>query len=89
MSVLLELGEVGDIVIDLLTEQAPRTCENFLKLCVPPSASSTSTVGRWFYLTRLLRKRTTTTTTTTTCGEDNVREFRDTILIQFPRAVAK
>ncbi|TGZ77696.1 peptidyl-prolyl cis-trans isomerase cyp6 [Ascodesmis nigricans] len=33
MSVLLELGEVGDIVIDLLTEQAPKTCENFLKLC--------------------------------------------------------
>lgn len=33
MSVLLELGETGDIVIDLLTEDAPRTCENFLKLC--------------------------------------------------------
>jgi cyclophilin family peptidyl-prolyl cis-trans isomerase len=34
MSVLLELGEAGDIVIDLLTDYAPRTCENFLKLCV-------------------------------------------------------
>ncbi|KAA8904549.1 peptidyl-prolyl cis-trans isomerase-like 4 [Sphaerosporella brunnea] len=33
MSVLLELGEAGDIVIDLLTDYAPRTCENFLKLC--------------------------------------------------------
>jgi peptidyl-prolyl cis-trans isomerase-like 4 len=32
MSVLLELGEAGDIVIDLLTDYAPRTCENFLKL---------------------------------------------------------
>ncbi|KAF8538389.1 cyclophilin-like domain-containing protein, partial [Trichophaea hybrida] len=33
MSVLLELGEAGDIVIDLFTDYAPRTCENFLKLC--------------------------------------------------------
>ncbi|KAI5817342.1 peptidyl-prolyl cis-trans isomerase-like 4 [Pyronema omphalodes] len=33
MSVLLELGEAGDIVIDLLTDYAPKTCENFLKLC--------------------------------------------------------
>ncbi|KAI5781794.1 cyclophilin-like domain-containing protein [Geopyxis carbonaria] len=33
MSVLLELGEFGDIVIDLLLDYAPRTCENFLKLC--------------------------------------------------------
>ncbi len=35
MSVLLELGEpYGDIVIDLLTDYAPKTCENFLKLYV-------------------------------------------------------
>ncbi|RPB04558.1 cyclophilin-like protein [Choiromyces venosus 120613-1] len=33
MSVLLELGETGDIVIDLLVDYAPRACENFLKLC--------------------------------------------------------
>ncbi|KAI9682970.1 MAG: Peptidyl-prolyl cis-trans isomerase cyp6 [Trizodia sp. TS-e1964] len=32
MSVLLETS-VGDIVIDLLVEYAPKTCENFLKLC--------------------------------------------------------
>lgn len=32
MSVLLELN-VGDIVIDLHTELAPKTCLNFLKLC--------------------------------------------------------
>ena len=35
MSVLLELGEAGDIVIDLLVDYAPRTCENFLKLYAP------------------------------------------------------
>ncbi|PUU75836.1 cyclophilin-like domain-containing protein [Tuber borchii] len=33
MSVLLELGETGDIVIDLLVDYAPKACENFLKLC--------------------------------------------------------
>ncbi|KAG0644063.1 cyclophilin-like domain-containing protein [Tuber brumale] len=33
MSVLLELGETGDIVIDLLVDLAPKACENFLKLC--------------------------------------------------------
>ncbi|MCJ1257151.1 Peptidyl-prolyl cis-trans isomerase cyp6 [Lignoscripta atroalba] len=32
MSVLLETS-VGDIVIDLLVDYAPRACENFLKLC--------------------------------------------------------
>ncbi|TKA66927.1 Peptidyl-prolyl cis-trans isomerase-like 4 [Cryomyces minteri] len=32
MSVLLETS-VGDIVIDLLVDQAPKCCENFLKLC--------------------------------------------------------
>ncbi|KAI9754762.1 MAG: Peptidyl-prolyl cis-trans isomerase cyp6 [Chaenotheca gracillima] len=32
MSVLLETS-VGDIVIDLLVDFAPQTCENFLKLC--------------------------------------------------------
>ena len=32
MSVLLETS-VGDIVIDLATDRAPRTCDNFLKLC--------------------------------------------------------
>ncbi|MCJ1246946.1 Peptidyl-prolyl cis-trans isomerase cyp6 [Trapelia coarctata] len=32
MSVLLETS-VGDIVIDLLVEHAPRSCENFVKLC--------------------------------------------------------
>ncbi|EGR45024.1 uncharacterized protein TRIREDRAFT_81716 [Trichoderma reesei QM6a] len=32
MSVLLETT-VGDIVIDLLTDHAPKLCENFLKLC--------------------------------------------------------
>ncbi|OAA56831.1 cyclophilin-type peptidyl-prolyl cis-trans isomerase [Cordyceps fumosorosea ARSEF 2679] len=32
MSVLLETT-VGDIVIDLLVEHAPKLCENFLKLC--------------------------------------------------------
>ncbi|KAF2401711.1 cyclophilin-like protein [Trichodelitschia bisporula] len=32
MSVLLETS-VGDIVIDLLVDQAPKACENFLKLC--------------------------------------------------------
>ncbi|KAI9817272.1 MAG: Peptidyl-prolyl cis-trans isomerase cyp6 [Pycnora praestabilis] len=32
MSVLLETS-LGDIVIDLLVEYAPRNCENFLKLC--------------------------------------------------------
>ncbi|KAI0473305.1 hypothetical protein GGR56DRAFT_667447 [Xylariaceae sp. FL0804] len=32
MSVLLETS-AGDIVVDLLTEFAPRECENFLKLC--------------------------------------------------------
>ncbi|PFH59378.1 hypothetical protein XA68_12463 [Ophiocordyceps unilateralis] len=32
MSVLLETS-VGDIVIDLLTDHAPKLCENFLKLC--------------------------------------------------------
>ncbi|CAO1619222.1 unnamed protein product [Parajaminaea phylloscopi] len=32
MSVLLETS-VGDIVLDLDVERAPRTCENFLKLC--------------------------------------------------------
>ncbi|KAF1808903.1 cyclophilin-like protein [Eremomyces bilateralis CBS 781.70] len=32
MSVLLETS-LGDIVIDLLVDQAPRCCENFLKLC--------------------------------------------------------
>jgi len=35
MSVLLELGETGDIVIDLLVDYAPKACENFLKLYVP------------------------------------------------------
>lgn len=35
MSVLLELGEAGDIVIDLLVDFAPKACENFLKLYVP------------------------------------------------------
>ncbi|PWW75648.1 cyclophilin-like protein [Tuber magnatum] len=33
MSVLLELGETGDVVIDLLVDYAPKVCENFLKLC--------------------------------------------------------
>ncbi|KAF2093408.1 putative cyclophilin-type peptidyl-prolyl cis-trans isomerase [Rhizodiscina lignyota] len=32
MSVLLETS-LGDIVIDLLVDYAPKTCENFLKLC--------------------------------------------------------
>ena len=32
MSVLLETS-VGDIVIDLYVDKAPRTCDNFLKLC--------------------------------------------------------
>ncbi|KAI4149448.1 MAG: hypothetical protein LQ340_004623 [Diploschistes diacapsis] len=32
MSVLLETS-LGDIVIDLLTDYAPQSCENFLKLC--------------------------------------------------------
>lgn len=32
MSVLIETS-LGDIVIDLLVEHAPRACENFLKLC--------------------------------------------------------
>ncbi|EPY49530.1 RRM-containing cyclophilin regulating transcription Rct1 [Schizosaccharomyces cryophilus OY26] len=32
MSVLIETT-VGDLVIDLLTEEAPQACENFLKLC--------------------------------------------------------
>ncbi|KAL9121553.1 MAG: hypothetical protein Q9187_001887 [Circinaria calcarea] len=32
MSVLLETS-LGDIVIDLLVDYAPRSCENFLKLC--------------------------------------------------------
>ncbi|KAI9848304.1 MAG: Peptidyl-prolyl cis-trans isomerase cyp6 [Sclerophora amabilis] len=32
MSVLLETS-VGDIVIDLLVDYAPRSCENFVKLC--------------------------------------------------------
>ncbi|WBW70993.1 cyclophilin family peptidyl-prolyl cis-trans isomerase, RRM-containing Rct1 [Schizosaccharomyces osmophilus] len=32
MSVLIETT-VGDLVIDLLPEEAPRACENFLKLC--------------------------------------------------------
>ena len=32
MSVLIETSE-GDIVIDLLTEERPRACLNFLKLC--------------------------------------------------------
>lgn len=32
MSVLLETS-LGDIVIDLLTDYAPKECENFLKLC--------------------------------------------------------
>ncbi|KAF2199906.1 cyclophilin-like protein [Delitschia confertaspora ATCC 74209] len=32
MSVLLETS-VGDIVIDLLVAEAPKSCENFLKLC--------------------------------------------------------
>ena len=32
MSVLLELN-IGDIVVDLYTELAPKTCLNFLKLC--------------------------------------------------------
>ncbi|KAI9825654.1 MAG: Peptidyl-prolyl cis-trans isomerase cyp6 [Thelocarpon impressellum] len=32
MSVLLETS-VGDIVIDLLVEYAPKSCENFVKLC--------------------------------------------------------
>ncbi|KAF4542414.1 Peptidyl-prolyl cis-trans isomerase [Lasiodiplodia theobromae] len=32
MSVLLETS-VGDIVIDLLVKEAPKCCENFLKLC--------------------------------------------------------
>lgn len=43
MSVLLELGETGDIVIDLLVDYAPKACENFLKLYVtarnPPNPS--------------------------------------------------
>jgi len=37
MSVLLELGEAGDIVIDLLVDYAPHTCENFLKLYALPT----------------------------------------------------
>ncbi|KAI5294933.1 Peptidyl-prolyl cis-trans isomerase cyp6 [Ascosphaera acerosa] len=32
MSVLLETS-LGDIVVDLMVDQAPRCCENFLKLC--------------------------------------------------------
>lgn len=32
MSVLLETS-VGDIIIDLYTDQCPNTCRNFLKLC--------------------------------------------------------
>jgi peptidyl-prolyl cis-trans isomerase-like 4 len=32
MSVLLETTR-GDLVIDLLTEEAPVACRNFLKLC--------------------------------------------------------
>ena len=32
MSVLLETS-LGEIVIDLYTEKAPKTCQNFLKLC--------------------------------------------------------
>ena len=32
MSVLFETS-LGDIVIDLETQQCPKTCENFLKLC--------------------------------------------------------
>src|SRR5271154_1061813 len=32
MSVLLETS-LGDIVIDLLVDSAPKACENFLKLC--------------------------------------------------------
>lgn len=44
MSVLLELGEVGDIVIDLLTDQAPRTCENFLKLYVTSLLNTERTI---------------------------------------------
>ena len=32
MSVLLETS-IGDLVIDLFTEKAPKTCFNFLKLC--------------------------------------------------------
>lgn len=32
MSVLLETS-VGDIVIDLYTDECPMTCRNFLKLC--------------------------------------------------------
>jgi peptidyl-prolyl cis-trans isomerase-like 4 len=32
MSVLLETS-VGDIVVDLLVDDAPKSCENFLKLC--------------------------------------------------------
>ncbi|MCJ1379145.1 Peptidyl-prolyl cis-trans isomerase cyp6 [Xylographa soralifera] len=32
MSVLLETS-IGDIVIDLLVDYAPRSCENFIKLC--------------------------------------------------------
>ena len=32
MSVLLETS-LGDIVVDLLVEDAPKSCENFLKLC--------------------------------------------------------
>jgi len=40
MSVLLELGETGDIVIDLFVDYAPKACESFLKLYVPPRAST-------------------------------------------------
>ena len=32
MSVLLETS-LGDVVIDLYCEEAPKACENFLKLC--------------------------------------------------------
>ena len=32
MSVMLELS-CGELVLDLFTQEAPRTCENFLKLC--------------------------------------------------------
>ncbi|KAG9807626.1 hypothetical protein KCU77_g21296, partial [Aureobasidium melanogenum] len=32
MSVLLETS-AGDITIDLYVDEAPKTCENFLKLC--------------------------------------------------------
>ena len=32
MAVLLETSR-GDLVIDLYTEQCPKTCLNFLKLC--------------------------------------------------------